>query len=57
MDGVHFGDLGVEPMRGTGVMLFTTKFSTSLSPLIPGPRPSCRMMSQEREAEVTKVCI
>jgi len=56
MDGVHIGDLGVEHMRGIGVMFFTTKFSTSLTPLILGPRPPCRMISPEREAEVTKLC-
>jgi hypothetical protein len=57
MGGVHIGDLGLEPMIDIAMMLFTTKFSTSLAPLIPGPRPPCRMMSPEREAEVTKVCI
>jgi len=36
MDGVHIGDLGLEPMRGIGMVLFTTKFSVSLTPLIPG---------------------
>jgi hypothetical protein len=54
MDGVHIGDVGLKPMRGIGMMLFTTKLSTSVTPLIPGPRPPCRMMSPEREAEVTK---
>jgi len=56
-DGVRIGDLGLEPIWDTGMMLFTTKFSTSRTSLIPGPRPPCRMMSPEREAKVTKVCI
>jgi hypothetical protein len=33
---IHIEGLGLDPMRGIGMMLFTTKFNTSLTPLITG---------------------